>query len=56
MDYLQYFDDETHDRIALRSFKPYYKWITFNTLSKNISNTFHILSFKPYYKWITFNT
>ena len=39
------------------SFKPYYKWITFNTLNY----WFDVLkkyewSFKPYYKWITFNT
>ena len=36
------------------SFKPYYKWITFNTLFDNYLNI--LLSFKPYYKWITFNT
>ena len=38
------------------SFKPYYKWITFNTdrLVK-ITGT-DKPSFKPYYKWITFNT
>ena len=40
------------------SFKPYYKWITFNT---NKENDFKVevgdtLGFKPYYKWITFNT
>ena len=40
------------------SFKPYYKWITFNTLEKatNFENAIHLLGFKPYYKWITFNT
>ena len=37
------------------SFKPYYKWITFNTSTK--FSTHHLkVSFKPYYKWITFNT
>ena len=37
------------------SFKPYYKWITFNT---KFELGFGKLSycFKPYYKWITFNT
>ena len=38
------------------SFKPYYKWITFNTqnlLGRSIDMT---KCFKPYYKWITFNT
>ena len=38
-----------------RGFKPYYKWITFNT-----RRWIHVIkikySFKPYYKWITFNT
>ena len=36
-------------------FKPYYKWITFNTKSV-VSGYLFSLSFKPYYKWITFNT
>ena len=36
------------------SFKPYYKWITFNMeIKKNPPK--NINSFKPYYKWITFN-
>ena len=39
------------------SFKPCYKWITFNTISDNIySITYQWVSFKPCYKWITFNT
>ena len=39
------------------SFKPYYKWITFNTaiLRENL-DVENIFGFKPYYKWITFNT
>ena len=36
-------------------FKPYYKWITFNTHKLQLQR-FLELSFKPYYKWITFNT
>ena len=40
---------------SIRSFKPYYKWITFNT-KKLIDTDLSILGFKPYYKWITFNT
>ena len=42
---------------AFLSFKPYYKWITFNTLVKLYKERYvkgH--RFKPYYKWITFNT
>ena len=40
------------------SFKPYYKWNTFNTLVLCILATSIIFSksFKPYYKWNTFNT
>ena len=38
-------------------FKPYYKWITFNTFETRFKQNLEIeLSFKPYYKWITFNT
>ena len=37
------------------SFKPYYKWITFNTEECKFI-TPYLGSFKPYYKWITFNT
>ena len=40
------------------SFKPCYKWITFNT-PKCFPKTKGLaakLSFKPCYKWITFNT
>ena len=37
------------------SFKPCYKWITFNTCTK-LSADVTPSSFKPCYKWITFNT
>ena len=37
-------------------FKPYYKWITFNTAMGKTAFALNLLSFKPYYKWITFNT
>ena len=37
-------------------FKPYYKWITFNTSEEFITDFMYDKSFKPYYKWITFNT
>ena len=40
----------------VESFKPYYKWITFNTKDENISGLELKDGFKPYYKWITFNT
>ena len=38
------------------SFKPYYKWITFNTFKRRKWFILEINGFKPYYKWITFNT
>ena len=56
MDYLQYlskFNKMTGRSIV--SFKPYYKWITFNTKYEYISTLLNCC-FKPYYKWITFNT
>ena len=38
-------------------FKPYYKWITFNTNLDEVSHVgLYLGGFKPYYKWITFNT
>ena len=37
------------------SFKPYYKWITFNTYKLEVLWK-RLIRFKPYYKWITFNT
>ena len=38
------------------SFKPYYKWNTFNTRSYQIKGRKNGNCFKPYYKWNTFNT
>ena len=38
------------------SFKPYYKWNTFNTIRKLVISITSISCFKPYYKWNTFNT
>ena len=40
---------------TISSFKPYYKWITFNTLRSSTCPPVWY-GFKPYYKWITFNT
>ena len=42
---------------ACYSFKPCYKWMTFNTPNSNQAIA-HLksLSFKPCYKWMTFNT
>ena len=56
MDYLQYRKIIVLKDTVLPSFKPYYKWITFNT--KEMWGFFcnFYKSFKPYYKWITFNT
>ena len=55
MDNLQYEYTVYIDFYIFIGFKPYYKWITFNTdkdkLVKKLKS-----SFKPYYKWITFNT
>ena len=43
--------------IELWSFKPCYKWMTFNTLLNTLSeNKFGLVCFKPCYKWMTFNT
>ena len=55
MDYLQYYKDEFETSVY-GCFKPYYKWITFNTHRSKYNEDLYILSFKPYYKWITFNT
>ena len=53
MDYLQYFKELAKDG-GIYSFKPYYKWITFNMIIQNLL-LMEDYSFKPYYKWITFN-
>ena len=42
---------------CVESFKPYYKWNTFNTMSEDELELLKgELGFKPYYKWNTFNT
>ena len=57
MDYLQYIEVLcTIPTPPEYSFKPYYKWITFNTRKEKESIWRSRYSFKPYYKWITFNT
>ena len=56
MDYLQYRNLKHILVPLLLSFKPYYKWITFNTNDGNKKGNKGFESFKPYYKWITFNT
>ena len=56
MDNLQYIITTTGTYKMVDCFKPYYKWITFNTISKDMYKNITVLSFKPYYKWITFNT
>ena len=39
------------------SFKPYYKWNTFNTSEAlKYLEGIRLYCFKPYYKWNTFNT
>ena len=54
MEYLQYISTDMENEMC-PSFKPYYKWNTFNTrIGKNWD--FSVTSFKPYYKWNTFNT
>ena len=56
MDYLQY-EDYYSEKKSTYDFKPYYKWITFNTLRSFLNLELSIsFNFKPYYKWITFNT
>ena len=58
MEYLQYLikTDKSKNGHYGYSFKPYYKWNTFNTLVIYIKSIFSLLCFKPYYKWNTFNT
>ena len=55
MDYLQYTINYFGVVSMKLRFKPYYKWITFNTL-RRYCMILAFISFKPYYKWITFNT
>ena len=55
MDYLQYNVVVVEWKMT-QSFKPYYKWITFNiTVAPNQVSAITADGFKPYYKWITFN-
>ena len=57
MDYLQYeiLKNASFETVKRESFKPCYKWITFNT--KKLSDVkVQGDCFKPCYKWITFNT
>ena len=58
MDYLQYLKTVVGSLTDNSlSFKPCYKWITFNTWRyKNGNQRKNRRSFKPCYKWITFNT
>ena len=57
MEYLQYAKRlaEVYDGYY-QSFKPYYKWNTFNTNNHRKYDYPRYLGFKPYYKWNTFNT
>ena len=56
MEYLQYIEKDIKECKNSFSFKPYYKWNTFNTKNRD-KEIFPITpSFKPYYKWNTFNT
>ena len=40
----------------MASFKPYYNWNAFNTISILIAGIIFQWSFKPYYNWNAFNT
>ena len=58
MEYLQYqINQEKNTCHVHESFKPYYKWNTFNTkYFEREGKLRQDGSFKPYYKWNTFNT
>ena len=57
MEYLQYTYHAEHSKGLGNSFKPYYKWNTFNTIVTCAAlGSLLFSSFKPYYKWNTFNT
>ena len=57
MDNLQYQIMDRFKELGVESFKPYYKWITFNTMLKEYEWIWNFQNgFKPCYKWITFNT
>ena len=54
---IQYDKAINRDIVVIKSFKPCYKWITFNTsLNIALKENIKLRSFKPCYKWITFNT
>ena len=40
----------------MASFKPCYKWNTFNTSANSFLTSINSPGFKPCYKWNTFNT
>ena len=42
MDYLQYLGNEVQSATHANSFKPCYKWITFNTLTEGIDAVFMV--------------
>ena len=54
MDDLQYLKN-VGIGVAGLCFKPYYKWMTFNTVHY-VQIQWNMFRFKPYYKWMTFNT
>ena len=56
MDNPQYAKHGDGRKRSVYSFKPYYKWITLNTIMKSYRIILLGKSFKPYYKWITLNT
>ena len=56
MEYLQYLYSDTAFSNSDLSFKPCYKWNTFNTKVEEMFDGEDIISFKPCYKWNTFNT
>ena len=57
MDDLQYLEVAIQNGFISLSFKPCYKWMTFNTQAiKNVIDSLNIDGFKPCYKWMTFNT
>ena len=56
MDDLQYTVVSSLTDNSLISFKPCYKWMTFNTNRNIILDKTLSYSFKPCYKWMTFNT
>ena len=55
MDNPQYKQKEKIFENCYCGFKPYYKWITLNTIQFLVIFSTS-LGFKPYYKWITLNT